>query len=218
MTLKWQINGPGHYWSLAVEEHFYLIWPILIYYFNDKKLKYIFILLILLSILSRYILLKNHLETFYFTTSRMSDLIFGAFLSLYETKLKLKKIIILLLTILTFKIVLFYNFIFLNNIIFESFSFIFLTSIYTLIIGIMLLTKNNNIFKKALQSFYFRFTGKVSYGLYIYHPLVLIIVEKYLKINNLIFNILTCFLITYLISYLSFIFFESKFLNLKQKY
>ncbi len=37
-TFGWAANGPFHFWSLAVEEHFYLFWPLLVYYLNDKKI------------------------------------------------------------------------------------------------------------------------------------------------------------------------------------
>ena len=39
LTFNWTSVGPLHLWSLAVEEHFYLIWPLLVYLLDIKWLK-----------------------------------------------------------------------------------------------------------------------------------------------------------------------------------
>jgi peptidoglycan/LPS O-acetylase OafA/YrhL len=46
----------AHFWSVCVEEHFYLIWPLLILFIPPKKLPLSFATLILLSISFRYYL------------------------------------------------------------------------------------------------------------------------------------------------------------------
>lgn len=43
----------GHIWSLANEEHFYLIWPWIVLYFNKKSINYLAILIVLASPLIR---------------------------------------------------------------------------------------------------------------------------------------------------------------------
>ena len=72
------------------------------------------------------------------------------------------------------------------------------------------------------------FCGKISYGLYIFHWLVLLFFS--IKINNWFavhlpwnhevihyLSLLVCILITFIISLISFRYFESYFLNLKKK-
>jgi peptidoglycan/LPS O-acetylase OafA/YrhL len=48
------LNFPwfGHFWSLCVEEHFYIFWPLLIYYSNNKWLPRIMWYIVILSFLS----------------------------------------------------------------------------------------------------------------------------------------------------------------------
>ena len=50
ITFKWDSVGPIHFWSLAVEEHFYIFWPFIIYFFKDNKVIRIIILLIVSSL------------------------------------------------------------------------------------------------------------------------------------------------------------------------
>ena len=45
----------SHTWSLAVEEQFYLFWPWVILFVNDKYLKYVFIISLVTGIISGYI-------------------------------------------------------------------------------------------------------------------------------------------------------------------
>ena len=48
------LNFPsfGHFWSLCVEEHFYLLWPLWIYFTNDKWLPRVMWSIVLISALS----------------------------------------------------------------------------------------------------------------------------------------------------------------------
>ncbi|MEJ2883669.1 acyltransferase family protein [Pedobacter sp. GR22-6] len=50
------LNGVGHFWSLAVEEQFYLVWPFLIFYLPIKRLKTLLGLLLIIVPLFRLFL------------------------------------------------------------------------------------------------------------------------------------------------------------------
>ncbi len=90
ITFNWDFVGPVHFWSLAVEEHFYLFFPLIVYYLKEKYLVYALAAIILSSIIVRYFLTKAHgYEVFYFTFSRLDELVLGAILAILEINKKL---------------------------------------------------------------------------------------------------------------------------------
>ncbi|SMF13437.1 Peptidoglycan/LPS O-acetylase OafA/YrhL, contains acyltransferase and SGNH-hydrolase domains [Alteromonadaceae bacterium Bs31] len=70
-----------HFWSLAVEEQFYLIWPFVVFSLNSRRLLICSIILIVLAPLIRWIFIEAQLDKsmpYVLTISRMDSLIFGA--------------------------------------------------------------------------------------------------------------------------------------------
>jgi peptidoglycan/LPS O-acetylase OafA/YrhL len=71
----------GHFWSLGVEEQFYLIWPWVVYRRSPKRVLQIAVGASLLSVLLRLVLLARHIdpEIIYRNTfTRMDTLLIGA--------------------------------------------------------------------------------------------------------------------------------------------
>ena len=83
-------------------------------------------------------------------------------------------------------------------------------------------TVSNRIFN--LENVGFDFIGKISYGIYVIHPLIIFLLSALLKKNDLAINLK--FLIVYssvliftvFFAWLSYTFFESPFLKLKVKF
>ena len=78
-----QVSGPGHFWSLAVEEHFYLLWPLLVALVSPRRLQWLAATVIFLAFLCRILLLSLGYETFYFSLCRMDGLALGAVLAVW---------------------------------------------------------------------------------------------------------------------------------------
>ena len=57
MTFNWKEADLPHLWSLAVEEHFYLVWPVLIYFLSHKSILKVIAGCILISLLCRVLLI-----------------------------------------------------------------------------------------------------------------------------------------------------------------
>ena len=221
MTFNWFSEGPLHFWSLAVEEHFYIFWPFVIYFFNNTKILFVIFILVLISLLTRYLLLSNNYDVFYFTFSRLDELALGALLAIMEIKkfyLELQNKIFLLLLVVT--LVLSTIIWIVNNASgnenLQIFKFLLLGFAYFALIGYLITCKDSNLLKRFFKLKVFLFTGKISYGLYVYHPLCFTIFYKFFVINNVFLNFFCCLFLTFLFATGSYYLIEVQFLKLKK--
>ncbi|KIA82884.1 hypothetical protein OA84_04760 [Kaistella solincola] len=216
-----------HLWSIAVEEQFYLFWPFLFVFLvkNGKFSTYLIGGIIFLSIFRIFIwyIAPFSITALYSVVNRFDCMFFGAMgayalyknfriIDLLGSRLnQLFCLIILALLILN-------KFWFINSII-EIFIVEYIT--LGLIIG-QIKVKNRiiNLENKPLN-----YLGKISFGVYVYHPLIILISSHFIKYNNQIngvwFLIFIFFIVisaTLVVSHLSFFYFEKKFLKLKHRF
>ena len=210
----------AHSWSLAVEEHFYLFWPLVVYWLKPNKIKIAIVVLIVVAFLTRLILVKNDLETFYFTLSRMDELAVGALLAVLEIEGKLKpsnanKFIWLFLALMIPTIILWILATGQSLPAIQVSKYALLAFSYFSLIGFIISANQNHPILKPLNIF--TYTGKISYGLYVYHPLCFFLINYYFKINSVLILFIISFGFSYLLATASFYLFENKFLKLKEK-
>lgn len=211
------------YWSLAVEEQFYLLWPWIILLLNKRFFPHIIICFIGIGIISQYFLMGNPMgDILTFTCFDAFGL--GALLAwqfiYYPGKDIYKWICIaalLSLIILTACYLFDYWFVPLRTL-------ISLITVWAIAVVIQSKAKNNVVLNNPV----FIFLGKISYGLYLYHNMIPSIVSNLITpyINPLLpewlLNYSTALMLieeTILlvgISWLSFVLVEKKFLNLKK--
>jgi peptidoglycan/LPS O-acetylase OafA/YrhL len=220
-TFNWQASGPFHFWSLAVEEHFYLFWPIIIYFCKNRNIFVAVLLIIFIALISRIILHIYNYEVFYLTFSRMDELAIGAILALVETKDKLTSknakyfLIGLVLTIIP-TIGMWTILAGTANAVVQVTKFLFISSCYFFVIGYILCVRKDSSLITFLTAKPLLYTGKVSYGLYIYHPLSYGLFALIFRQQSLLVNFAGGLALTYLLSTISFYAFESRFLILKK--
>lgn len=221
MTFQMPFNGPGHFWSLAVEEHFYLVLPILVFFLSQKALKYLLYIIILLAILFRVLILSQGFEIYQFTLTIMDGLAIGSLLAIYEknngfSMLNPKKIatffIILIIVFLIFWLAFSSKAVFFVQII----KFTIIAFVFLLLILFAISSNDKNIVKKLLLTKFMQFSGKISFGLYVFHPLCFLILQKEFRFNNILVDFLISIFTTFSISSLSFYLFEAKFLKIKK--
>lgn len=75
------VGEPGHFWSLAVEEHFYFVWPFVVLLVPQRRLAHFAVGVIALAAVSRIVLLWAGYDVFTFTLCRMDALALGALLA-----------------------------------------------------------------------------------------------------------------------------------------
>lgn len=218
----------GHTWSIGVEEQFYLFWPLLIK-FIKKPLRAIlgviiieyFFKFLFAFLQSKHpgVFFENAIE--FLKVTRFECMAIGgigAYL-VYFHKAKLSGWFFsfpIRAAIFTLTLVLLYNGVTIQGI----HNLLYSTLFCYLILYISVLNKIK------LPSF-FSYLGTISYGIYMYHPLIIpavfILLKKQLPQfeNSITLNLCAYSLIIFLtiaISALSYRFFEFPFINLKKRF
>lgn len=221
MTFNWDAVVPSHYWSLAVEEHFYFLWPCLVYFFNKKGIKIAIAGILIIAFICRLVLINKGFEVFYFTFTRMDELAMGALLAVWELEGKLKgnakKFIVGLVLVLLPAIVLWVKVTGQAMVVVQVVKYNLLSLSCFCLVGYVIALQGTSWVSRILTSRFFQFSGKISYGLYVYHPLCFFLIQSYFKptIPVPVFFMIS-FGITYLVAAVSFYLFEAKFIALKK--
>ncbi|WP_112089526.1 acyltransferase family protein [Haemophilus influenzae] len=224
-------NPVLHIWSLAVEEQYYLIFPLILIlaYKKFREIKALFIItLILFFILlatsfipaNFYKEVLHQPNIYYLSNLRFPELLVGSLLAIYHNLSASKQasnVIAILSTLLLFSCL----FLMHNNIAYIPGITLILPCIFTALI--IHTTSQNNIIKLCLSNKAIVFIGKISYSLYLYHWIFIALAyyitgEK--QINNQSIAIVT--VLTIIFSVLSYYLIEQPIrkskLNFKQSF
>ena len=87
---------------------------------------------------------------------------------------------------------------------------------YYAFIGYLIFSKPFRVIRQALKSKFLTYTGKISYGLYIYHPLFFLLYLKSSLSFGFFPDIVICLVLPYIIASLSYYLFERQFLRFKK--
>jgi peptidoglycan/LPS O-acetylase OafA/YrhL len=221
------------FWSICVEEHFYFLWLLLFKLVSFKHLSKALIILWLIGILYRigfYLLLPQSHYYDFDVLSKMDYFCAGGLAGLQiamhfdYVKQKINCIPGVLRNGFAWLVILFFLF-------HQFIPFSRTTDLYFPIIsaaffsGFILLIATTSTFFKVRESNIFSRLGKISYGMYVYHTILLVVGLAMIKglgiqlTNRFIFIVffLTAFFLTTAVSYFSFKYFETPFLRLKEK-
>jgi len=207
-------------WSIGIEEQFYLfIAPLLSLLAINRYFKYLLIFTILYFVLYHTevfsFLRRFHFLFFFMSTAGVFAILERYGFSVHFRSLSLR-VCVYILFMLHFTTDLF------------QFDEILIKNLFELILFNLLIVNLANDNKLNIKSRILNYIGKISYGIYMYHMIVLnLVLFIFLKIQNsislnnwviiLLINI-SSILGTILISHLSFRYFESFFLPLKKRF
>ncbi|MBK7173247.1 MAG: acyltransferase [Bacteroidales bacterium] len=226
-TQEW-IYPFSHFWSICIEEHFYIFWPIIVAFIPIRKLPHAITLLLGFSwcykIYTYLFLASNWYELYLHTFSRMDVILLGGLLAVFYIKkpftFKMHWISISLISVI---LVILLSFDDMSN--YENMlNGVTRRFVYIVLIGLIMM---DTLFNPDRKSFLGKFKpilylGKVSYGIYMYgNILVLVVIKKVLMdyhINNIYLYFLIIFLASLIIPVISYELLEKPFLRLKQRF
>lgn len=231
-----QYNTLNHFWSLAVEEQFYLAWPLVILLLRKPSRLLVALAILLAGVIGLRIWIWNNqvADLAYFnlyTFTRIDGICIGSMIALLQRinprfLRNYMPLIVLLFAALNFV------FYFINRD--NAFSFPYLAiagyTTFAMVFGLLVneaVGGENRLLNRVFSFSPLRFFGRISYGFYIFHwpvhillaPAITAAFSATLQGHFLSFAVaLTSTLAAIGISWLSFRYFESYFLRLKDRF
>lgn len=219
-----QIPYAAQTWSIGVEEQFYLIWPLIVNKAkNAFELKKIIalsfciyivvrILLKIISGLSPQLKILSDISMFMSNRFQIECMLIGGFFSVINVDDSLRRFLTARVTQLTS-----YSIVFIFLIAGLKFK-TFFWDIYGIFFGIIILNLVNtetSIFN--LENYWLNYLGKISYGMYMLHTIIINCVIRFVTHNSVLIYLLS-FAFTILLSILSYNYFEKSFLKIKERF
>lgn len=215
-------------WSIGVEEQFYLFWPLVLMLIPDRRIPLALIIFFIgYSLLPHFIAFVNirtlqsqditNISHKFFLGSKFNCIAIGALLGfLYAKRNKYLDYIgnnFVAWSSIVLSVILWMSGFRLAHFTDEFFSVLFAVALYNIV--------NNP--KIDIDTGVFSFIGKISYGIYMYHWIVILLALKYLPLseNQWLYNIVLYPVVfggTIIVSWISYIGFEKYFLDLKQRF
>lgn len=217
-------------WSVAIEEQFYLFWPLLLSMFPLKNYKYLLYLIIIGSFVFRCFNSNDERVLQFHTLAVIGDMAMGGLLAYYiifsdffrQKIISLSKPTIACIYIIALVLFLF------RKEIFPGSMMVLERIIIAIVFGLIILEQNfsnHSIFKMSSLRLISKY-GIYTYGLYCIHVIAIIFVEIVFKKAGLnmqrSFNIfllsVLAFIACVILALISYHYFEKRFLRFKDKF
>ena len=217
-------------WSLAIEEQFYLIWPWLVLLFNRKCLVWIVAGVLMLSPLTRFVAQQRGVgvsRIYFMTWYRLDGLAFGALIALYRASSFYEARLTWMAALVALGIGAPASFYLLSadppSFVALRFSMLALASAGLVTFAIWCYDTRSRL-GQPLRAAWLRYTGRVSYCLYLVHqPIYYILGGRYARhvvngrVGPAIAIMFLGFAISLVVATVSWFGFESQILKLKSR-
>jgi peptidoglycan/LPS O-acetylase OafA/YrhL len=220
-TFRIPLSGPPHFWSLAVEEHFYLVWPFIVYYVPVKNLNKVILSGIGFSFVIKYLMIQRGLSIHDFTLTRIDQILMGSFLAVLELKSFYKQesirhflkvaMVILLAAVAVYLLGTRYHFLK------ELFKYSLLGITFAALIGLILSLKPGSVINIVLESRPLQYLGTISYGIYVWHVIPLILMQHLWLTGVMALDLAIAVIMSIIFAHVSYYYFEVVFIRLKDQ-
>jgi peptidoglycan/LPS O-acetylase OafA/YrhL len=210
---------PYHFWSLAVEEQFYVLWPVAVSALSTRGTRGLCIGLLAGAVLTRVMLTTLGYGSGLFTLSRLDGLVAGSLLALAEREGDLERLLpalrrcggigmaaLCVLWPLTTGRGLAWL---------QVTKFSLIAGVFACAVGLAAAARSGGWWARTLGQRWLVFTATISYGLYVLHPLVYAAVEKLLPGSNRLIKLALEVGLSFVAAYASFMLYERPFLRLR---
>jgi peptidoglycan/LPS O-acetylase OafA/YrhL len=225
----------SHFWSLAIEEHFYLIWPLVVFFNDDQRLKRIALWVAGVALLIRLLMVIWHVNIiaiYSLTPARMDALTIGGLMAVIareEGGVERLKTLARRVAVIgsVFIVTSFFFSLYVPEV--KPFFHELRRSAFTGVLGALLVFALTGpaIIQRIFKSGFMRFCGKYSYGLYVYHFLYGYLLLHYNTVDAvtrwlgsealaILVQAILASCLAMVISLLSYHLYEKHFLKLKQ--
>ena len=231
------VPGFSHFWSLAVEEQYYLVWPFVVRFCSARRLLHICLSLVAIALLSRVLLLAAgapELTTYVYTVCRMDALAIGAITALVArntvlmSRLRNKvRALWLSAVILLAGGALLSHMYAKYNLVTVSVGYPLLAVSFSLMVLIAVLGRDrsaDNVITRALAHPVLCAAGRYSYGMYVLHLPIALVMEAPFQpwVNRLGLLAAPCYALivvslTFAAGWASYTLLERRFLALKDR-
>jgi peptidoglycan/LPS O-acetylase OafA/YrhL len=209
-----------HTWSLAVEEQYYIFFPLLIMLIFPFGRKVIIATLCLISICSLLIAewgaVNSPNGNFYLLPSRAWELMAGALAAIFYLNasiIKIRSKFSPSLSTIGFSLILYAYFLFTSTTLHPT-SITLLPVLGTVMV--LLFASQSNYVGRILSFKLLNFIGLISYSLYLWHQPVLALMKRLYSIHLEPIHIVTAIIIIFTLSYLTWRYVENPFRNRKK--
>lgn len=217
-------------WSISIEEQFYIAWSFLIKFLSDYFVHFCY-LMILASLLFRVLNLEDSRQLYFNTVSALGNFGVGGLLAfgLHNRHRLIRRVILIpkkyvaIIYVLLVLSIIFYHQLS-DNDVFSVFSRLYFSLFFAYVI-LEQAEGRYNLFNFGRKKI-FTYLGKISYGLYCFHGVVITLLLQALPMifpeqNGFMVYFLfpvVIFILTVLVSHLSYRYFERYFLKLKKRF
>lgn len=222
MLLYGPIPYANQLWSIGVEEQFYLFWPLVVNKVSGvKNLKKVVVAIIIIYVLLKIVLIKTVqldsgpvlIESMHFMKNyfQIDCLLIGSLFGLINLNETYRRI-------LTKKYVQVITYAVLAVLLISHKTFAsFYWEIYAVVFGMIILNLVNDSSIINMEYKLLSYLGKISYGMYMYHFLIINIIIR-LVTHDMIPALILSLMSTCIVSAISYEFLEKRFFEMKKKY